>query len=372
LGSGSFGQTAPALEREAVPWERVTEPLALRRPRDYGSHPAYQTEWWYATGDLLDGSGKRFGYQLTIFRRGLDASPPRPGESLLRPRQVFAANLAIVDVAAARLTRADRVRRGAAGLAGASETDLSAWVEDWRIERGGDGTIHLHAGDVERRIAIDLDLAPGKALVLHGEDGLSQKGGEPGNASMYTSWTRRPTFGTIQVGRADKPLQPGFAVTGESWFDHEFGSSQLGPDIAGWDWLGLRFSDGRELMLYRLRGPLDAKRAASGPSLATSAGTLVERDGSTRALRASDFTLDPLYHWMSTLTRGRYPVAWRVSVPGVGIACEVTARVNACEIDARESVGTIYWEGPVAVTGTVEGSGYLELTGYVESMAGRF
>jgi predicted secreted hydrolase len=257
------------------------------------------------------------------------------------------------------------VRRGCAGLAGADETDLHAWVEDWRIDRGEDGTIKLHAIDVKHRLAIDLELVPEKPLVLHGQAGLAQKSAASGQASAYTSWTRLRTQGTIQVGRVDKPAPPSFAVSGESWFDHEFGSSQLAANVAGWDWFGLRFVDGRELMLYRLR----TSDADSAPS---SAGTLVERDGTTRHLRASDFSLDPLFHWKSTLTRARYPIAWRVRVPSAGIECEVTARVGACEFDAHASVGTSYWEGPVTATGSVEGSGYLELTGYAGSLSGRF
>ena len=40
-------------------------------PDDYGPHPDYQTEWWYYTGNLKSEDGRRFGYQLTFFRRGL-------------------------------------------------------------------------------------------------------------------------------------------------------------------------------------------------------------------------------------------------------------------------------------------------------------
>ena len=43
------------------------------------------------------------------------------------------------------------------------------------------------------------------------------------------------------------------AVHGEAWFDHEWGTSQLGAGVVGWDWFGLRLADGRDLMLYRLR-----------------------------------------------------------------------------------------------------------------------
>src|SRR6185369_13090783 len=37
-------------------------------PRDYGSHPAYRTEWWYVTGRVNDAAGNAYGVQVTFFR----------------------------------------------------------------------------------------------------------------------------------------------------------------------------------------------------------------------------------------------------------------------------------------------------------------
>jgi predicted secreted hydrolase len=343
-------------------WERIRAPLALSWPRDHGAHPRFQTEWWYATGEVSSGDGRAYGYELTIFRQGLDASSPRPDESALRPRQIYAAHLAIVDVQAAKLRLAQRVRRGNAGLAGASEDDLHVWLEDWRMDRASDDTLALHAFDRERAIALDLELAPEVPLVQHGEGGISRKGEGEGNASAYVSWVRLRTRGTIHSGRLD---DGGVHVTGESWFDHEWSTSALGSGVAGWDWFGLRLADGRALMLYRLR-------TADGAAASASAGTLVERDGSHRSLRAEDFRVEPVRRWSSPATHASYPVAWKVAVPSAGIECDVAARADDCEIDARTSVGTIYWEGPVAASGSVAGSGYLELTGYAASLAGRF
>src|SRR5205823_3409346 len=42
-------------------------------PRDHAAHPGYQTEWWYYTGHLA-GRGRRFGFELTFFRVGIDPS----------------------------------------------------------------------------------------------------------------------------------------------------------------------------------------------------------------------------------------------------------------------------------------------------------
>jgi predicted secreted hydrolase len=59
--------------------------LEGRRPRarhhataDHASHPDYKIEWWYYTGNLDATDGRRFGYQLTFFRIGIDPAPANP------------------------------------------------------------------------------------------------------------------------------------------------------------------------------------------------------------------------------------------------------------------------------------------------------
>jgi predicted secreted hydrolase len=217
----------------------------------------------------------------------------------------------------------------------------------------------LSARDRGERIAIALELSPKKRAVMHGENGLSIKGPEPGNASAYMSWTRLDTRGAIEIdGRT-------LRVKGESWFDHEWGSSQLGAQVVGWDWFGLRLDDGRELMLYRLR-------RADGSAIEQSSATLVETDGTARHVKASDIELRALQTWKSPRTKVEYPARWKLVIASLAIDVEIAPRVADCEIEALESTATIYWEGPVAVRGSVSGGGYGELTGYAGSMAARF
>ena len=348
---------APALA--AAVWQTVSAPPVLRFPRDHGAHPAFQTEWWYVTGQLADAGGRRYGFQLTFFRQGIEPGPPAPGESALRARQVLAANLAVADIAAGRMRFAERVRRIGGGLALAAEGDLDVVLDDWTMRRAPDGTLSLAAGDRDAEIGLRLALVPQQPLVLQGDAGMSRKGPGIGNASVYVSYPRMAASGTLEVGGRT------LAVHGEAWFDHEWGTSQLGPDVVGWDWLGLRLADGRDLMLYRLR-------RADGSAAPESAGTLVARDGSTRRLAAGDFTFVPLTWWTSPRTGARYPARVRVTVPAAGLDLEVRPELADAELDARRSTGTIYWEGPVAVTGTAPGEGYAELTGYATSLTGWF
>lgn len=340
-------------------WRLLTVPPALGFPADQGAHPAFRTEWWYTTATLTARGGSRYGVELTFFREGLEAGPAAAGESALRARQLLAAHLGLVEMSTGRVRFAQRVRRAAAGLAAAASGGLDVFVDDWAMRQTADGAISIAADDRDAGVSIRLDLRPEKPLVLHGDHGLSRKGPEPGNASVYVSFPRLAAHGTLSVdGRAVE-------ASGQAWFDHEWGTSQLGAGVVGWDWFGLRLGDGRELMLYRLR-------RADGSGAPESAGTLVERDGTPRRLSAADFAVAPSAWWVSPRTSARYPARWRVAVPGFSLDLDVRPEVADAELDARRSTGTIYWEGPVAVTGSTAGEGYAELTGYATSLAGRF
>ncbi len=340
-------------------WRQVTGPPALSLPSDHGAHPAFRTEWWYLTGLVHGEDGRRYGFQLTFFRQGLDPSEPQPGQSDLRARQAVAAHLAVVDISRGRFLHAGRLRRAAAGLAGFATSDLNVWVNDWWLRREAGDVLRAAAADRGADVGVELQLEPQTPLVTNGDDGYSRKGAAPGNASVYLSWPRLRVTGKLEI--AGRRL----VVQGEAWYDHEWGTSQLGVGVVGWDWFGLRLDDGRALMVYRLR------RADGSPS-PFSSGTLVEADGSTRHLGAEDFILEVRDRWESPHSGAHYPSRWRLLVPAAGIDVEVRPLVADCEIDARASTGTVYWEGPVAVDGSSVGEGYAELTGYASSLADRF
>ncbi|NIS74787.1 MAG: carotenoid 1,2-hydratase, partial [Deltaproteobacteria bacterium] len=84
-----------------------------------------------------------------------------------------------------------------------------------------------------------LKLKPLKPVVLHGEEGLSQKSKEPGNASYYYSQTRLETSGSVSVEGRE------YEVEGLSWLDREWSTSALGAEQEGWDWFSLQLHDGR-------------------------------------------------------------------------------------------------------------------------------
>ncbi len=70
-GSASVTWLADNNQANSDGFKRVFDPSEIVFPRDLGAHDDYQTEWWYYTGNLATTTGRPFGFQLTIFRRGL-------------------------------------------------------------------------------------------------------------------------------------------------------------------------------------------------------------------------------------------------------------------------------------------------------------
>ncbi len=345
-------------------WKQAREGYRFEFPRDHASHPDYKIEWWYYTGNVKAADGRRFGYQVTFFRVGVDHTPSNPSRWAVR--DLYMTHLAISDASGKRYRFSEKLSRGGPGLAGARTDRYEVWNDDWSAmldsgEDAGGGRRERHLLNAAGpQAAIRLTLEPGKPPAINGVNGISQKGARPGNASHYYSLTRMPTNGTITIDGET------FTVTGESWMDHEFGTSFLEPEQRGWDWLSIQLSDGRELMLYQLR-------RADGSRDPRSSGTLVDAAGRTTHLSNDDFTLAPGRARFTSKNGAVYPLEWTVTVPSQGIALRVTTPLDDQELSLVGSTGIAYWEGMIDVAGTsgtrpVSGVGYLEMTGYHGSL----
>jgi len=343
-------------------WMRADSPKTWRFPRDNGAHDAYRTEWWYFTGILNDDRGDRYGFEVTFFREGVGLKPEDPGNPWSL-RDIYFAHFAITDVSGKRFIIDERASRTGPGLAGASLDHLGVWLLDWRAHEEG-GRLFLEAKSDIAQLNLELDAM--KPPVLQGDKGLSRKGSLPGQASYYVSFTDLRTSGLLLIPRLAHPVR----VRGISWFDHEFGSTQLAPNQSGWDWFGLHLSDGRDLMLYFLR-------RTDGSAEPESSGTIVDRSGRVRHLTVSQVRIDVLDHWRSQKTGGLYPIRWRVRVPSEGLDVTLSPLLADQELSTPESTGVTYWEGAVDGQGTsgngkVTCQGYAEMTGYAGKLGALF
>ncbi|MBI5672026.1 MAG: carotenoid 1,2-hydratase [Nitrospirae bacterium] len=350
----------PAASPAPTPFQPATAGYQYTFPRDHGSHSTYRTEWWYYTGHLRSKNGRSFGFELTFFRRGVPPDEIKTLPSKWSISHLYLAHFAVTDITGKRFHFSEKFSREGLGKAGADESRLRVWIDDWRAEAATDstGSHTLVAHDETHSLA--LILQPAKPLVTHGAAGISRKGKDVGQASHYYSFTRLATTGSLTIDGEQ------FEVTGLTWMDHEFGSAELGTDQVGWDWFSIQLEDDTELMLYRMR-------RKDGSSDLASSGTAVSPDGRTRHLEVIDFQIESIATWASPESKATYPSRWKLTFPSLGLVLDVTPLLADQELRTSRSTKVSYWEGAVAVTGTkqgklVKGQGYVELTGYAERL----
>ena len=333
-------------------WEPARAGYRFAFPTDFGAHERARNEWWYYTGNLSDASGRRFGFEETIFRYGvqhpIDHGSPWDIDDL------YFAHFALTDAAGRRFDFFDRTGRAALGDAGASTGDEHEWLGGWSMQRLRSGVRVLRAREGDD--ALSLSLRPELVPTINGKDGVSRKGACPTCASHYYSIVRLQAKGLVRLAGHS------FAVHGLAWNDHEWGSDELAPGVAGWDWFSMQLDDGESLMLYRLR-------LGNGATVQQSSGTLIRADGSTHALAVRDFLIDATGSWTSPHTSATYPSGWHVRIADEQVDLAVTPLLPDQELTTSHSTLVSYWEGACSIVGTVRGRpvrgyGYTELTGY--------
>jgi len=167
------------------------------------------------------------------------------------------------------------------------------------------------------------------------------------------------TYGVVRIEDEE------FIVSGLSWMDHEFGTSTLGEDQIGWDWFSMQLDNEMEIMLFQIR-------EEAGSISPLSSGTIINPDNSTKKISVEDFEIQVDKIWKNS-DQVEYPNAWKITIPDLDINLEITPVIEDQEMDLFFR----YWEGAVWISGTVNGEvvsgyGYVELTGYAQSMQGVF
>ncbi|MGZ5200495.1 MAG: lipocalin-like domain-containing protein [Telluria sp.] len=321
---------------------------ALAFPADFGAHPDFHTEWWYVTGWLRGTDGKPLGFQVTFFRSRTGNDDANP--SAFAAKQLIIGHAALSVPSIGHLLHDERTARAGFDLAYARTGTTDVKLDDWRMQRGADGTYSVSVRG--RDLSFDLHLAPSQAVLLEGDGGFSQKGPSPRNASYYYSEPQLKVSGTVAHSGARA-----VGVSGTAWLDHEWSSEALELGAAGWDWLGANLDDGSAMMAFQIR-------SRRGGTLWAHA-TIRDSAGKLRQYAQADVRFTPQARWRSPRTDAVYPVSTDVTLGGT--TWQIRPLQQDQELDSRRSTGAVYWEGAVTVerNGRPAGHGYLELTGYV-------
>ncbi|MBS0339227.1 MAG: hypothetical protein JSS56_01785 [Proteobacteria bacterium] len=320
-----------AVSGVAAPAERTAALPPLNLPADDAAH-ASGMEWWYYSG-ILDAQpgGGRYAFHVAVF----------VANSLIKHTVM---HVALTDLQTGQ-RRMQQSRTG--GLpAKPTQGGFDFQQEGWRVT--GSGTSHAIRANFDG-IELELQLQDDQPVMAHRATGSGTPGlldfGESG-ISYYYSRPRMAAEGLLRVG-----THAAVQVRGPVWFDHQWGEFDVTQ--LGWNWLALHLSDGSDVMVYQL---FDRE----GRSLVTT-GT-VSKAGSLRPLAPGEVQLTPQRHWTSPRSKIDYVVEWALRLPSG--EHRVQPFFDDSEFDASTTSANIYWEGPIKVSGSSQGEGFMELSGY--------
>ena len=300
-------------------------------PQDHAPHPEFRIEWWYVTANLTGPDGSAYGIQWTLFRNAMSPSERAVDQAWMAHAAVSTPNGHLF---------AERLARGGIGQAGVTAEPFEAFIDEWSMAGPDLNNVMLTAQGTDFRY--DLSLTADRPFVTQGANGFSIKS-QAGQASHYYSQPFYQITGTLEL-----PSGP-VDVAGQGWLDREWSSQPLTSTQTGWDWVSLHLEGGAKLMGYRLRDQ---------DGSAFTVGTWIMADGTPEPLNDGEMTMTAAG---SAKVAGReVPVIWDIALP----AKDLTIRVQALYPQSWMGTRIPYWEGPVTVTGSHKGKGYLEMSGY--------
>nr|WP_297349782.1 lipocalin-like domain-containing protein [uncultured Glaciecola sp.] len=393
-------------------------------PKDHYSHASFDIEWWYLTANLADEEGNTYGLQWTLFRfrnpnaiyssgqeplkSRTDSNPksrPKAEQSSWSNEHIYMAHASVHSDS--KHWFSEKFARGDVGNAGVGKTPFKLFIDDWLWQsptvsllpakltfnsklisnhtnendayQNGVNEKNANIDDVSY-LSVQLNLSNTGPYVLQGQRGYSIKSADGKHASHYYSAPFIEVEGTLTmsdslifsghhehnspknnnkenetvVNKVEKSIDlianaKQIAVSGNAWFDQEWTSQLLDQATLGWDWLSLHLDNGDKIMAFQMR-------LKDQPNYIT--GTYINADGSSTTLMPSDIELNAIE--LTPVGNKELPLNWQLRINSKRLNISIKTTKN----DQWNPASVTYYEGTVAVSGTHNGEGFLELTGY--------
>ena len=318
-------------------FEPVVKGNKLQFPKDYGSHPEYRAEWWYFTTNLESESGKQIALQWTLFRMATGDEETKGWKT----PQMYMAHAVITTKK--KTWRAERFARGGIGQAGVILSPFRAWLDNWTWRSKDSSPFPGRLEFADDNMKAILDITQAGSIVLQGDNGYSRKHPLLDIASYYYSAPFLNVKGMLELDGET------YRVKGQGWFDREWSSSMLSLQQQGWDWFSIHLDDGSALMVSQLR------EHGEKPYFF---GSRSWKNGKVVKLDNHQIRMKPIKYF--SVKGKQFPLIWEIEIPSQSIKIETTV------VRREQWLPFIfpYWEGPIRVTGSHKGKGFMELTGY--------
>lgn len=332
------------------------KPHPILLPRDMHPHDTI-IEWWYFNGHLTGADGRQYAFMDCLFRADANKVKIPYLKNIFgrgaTGKYLFFAHSMLADIAHKHASKnvqnisfssRDSFTRPLFYVDYIDPVAAATGFVVHKMAETAPGTFHIKTDSV------DLVLRSRRHPMLEGGKGfISVRGRE----SFYYSLTELETTGNVFVDGK------WVSVSGKSWMDHQWADEAYANDK--WTWFSIQLDDGTDIMCVEYS---DAKGKDYVVDILNANGHAAHASGGGGAAGA---TFSPgVEKWKSKTTRAEYPLTWSIAIPEKAIALKTTALIP----DGEMIFGAInYWEGPIAITGTVggkkvKGVGFMELAGY--------
>ncbi|HEY7865625.1 MAG TPA: lipocalin-like domain-containing protein [Psychromonas sp.] len=328
-------------QTDAKQYQLPSENSTVIFPEAHWPHKNFRHEWWYLSAILKTEDGLRFATQWTLFRTAVNK------------QHWYFAHAALADT---QLHRAEfRDGREELGNVELKKSPFSARIDDWSWQSSahlfpaelsyGSAKYFLAGGlnddpqALRENWQVKITLSTSKPFYLQGVKGFSKKHPNKNIASFYYSQPFVEVKGKILwQGEWQN-------ITGEAWFDREWGSAMLAEEQQGWDWFSLRLNKDQALMIYRIRSSQDDFLY----------GSLMNSNGDIKTIKNEDIKLTS-----REIGEGGYPRGFTLKVEPFAIDMNIDI-LNDQQI---MRFGIEYFEGMATFSGSHRGEGFVEMTGY--------
>lgn len=341
----SFSKTLRIIA-DKFPGDRSDRPLSF--PFDHGAHPEVPTEIWEFAGQMHTAEGPRYGFLLSVMRLGLQPQEPeRP--SAWATRDAYRGLFAFLDAGNDHYRASERFARAALRMSGYDPTSGRLWLDGWTIWVAQEKTFSFELRAEAEGMRLNLRMDARKPAVIPTAGDFPTAAG--GRLRGYIL-SRLAISGTVRHGKHER------SVSGDAWLNRSWGKMAPPGGQIALNRYQVQLDDGREILIFQLR-----RKDGSAPPISN--GLLIRADGRASPIPENDIKLEPDTFWPSP-SGTRYPVAWIMKLPALGIELRLSPLVENQEIGGSART----WSGSISVSGAgprgerLEGQGFVELTGY--------
>ncbi|TVO39098.1 lipocalin-like domain-containing protein [Vibrio algivorus] len=329
---------AESKEGNQAVYDPVLPDYTIKYGKDFAEHGGFHNEVWHYRANLKGDDGLDYGVQWTVYRV---ANGDHQGVGW-ENAQIYTAQ--VVVSTSKHSWSQQRIARGGIGQAGVMMYPFRLWIDDWSWVSNNNFAIASQLNVKTDDFQVTLQNAAYGPFVLNGDKGYEKTHDLMSTASYSFSAPFIKAKGSLILnGKAVK-------VSGIAWLDKEWGNHLVANRSLRWDTFNLHLSDGRVLSLTQYHNPQNIRYIS---------GSLSSKNGSTIKIKDSEVRIYPIEK--QQLLNGRLlPLRWVIELPNYQISL-ITQSLNK-ELWLPFWIPS--WEGPIEVTGSHKGVGFMQLTGY--------